>query len=140
MSSLNPRGVTLSQTAAFGTKKQELIVTQTGIRYKRDPETRQATTNVDGYNVNVQSPRTGEVQTVKLPMNVADTISKIKNALESDQIVTVSFKGTFRGKFWAMLGENGRVNQGISATATELEIVEIKDLEDDFMDDDMIDM
>lgn len=139
MSCLNTRGIVLSQTAAFGTKKQDLLVTQTGIRYKRDSATKQPTSDIDGYNINVQSPRTGEIQTVKLPINVADTISKIKTALESEQLVTVTFNGTFKGKFWAMIGDNGRVNQGISATATDVEIVDIKDIQDDCFDD-MIDM
>ena len=139
MSYLSPRGVILSQTAAFGTKKQDLVVTQTGIRYKRDPETKQPTSDIDGYNINVQSPRTGEIQTVKLPISVADTINKIKTALEAEQLVTVTFNGTFKGKFWAMIDDNGRVNQGISATATDVEIVDIKDIQDECFDD-MIDM
>jgi DNA-binding transcriptional MocR family regulator len=140
MASLQTRGITLSQTAAFNSKKQELTATQAGIRYKRDPETRLATSEVEGYFVNVASPRNGEIQTVKLPTNVSDKISRIRTALEEDQQVLVSFKGTFRGKFWAMLGDNGRVNTGISATATELEIVKIEAFDDDLVDFDDVDV
>lgn len=138
MSTVNPRAITLSQTATFGSKKQELTATQIGIRYKRDPETKQATPEIDGYNLNVLSPRTGEIQTVKLPSTVADKFETILSALKSNQTVVVSFNGTFKAKFWAMLGDNGRVNMGISATASELEIISIKDYSDDFMDDDII--
>ena len=138
MGSVNPRGITLSPTSTFGTKKQDLIVAQVGIRYKRDPETKQATEDIDGYNINVLNPRTGEVQTVKLPRETESQIDKIKKALNENQTVLVSFKGTFKGRFWAMLGDNGRVNMGISATASELEIISIEDYSDDFMDDDII--
>lgn len=138
MSSVNPRGVTLSQTSAFGSKKQELTATQIGIRYKRDPETKQATTEIDGYNLNVLSPRTGEVQTVKLPPTVADKYELIQSALKSSQTVIVSFNGTFKAKFWAMKDERNNINMGLSATATELSIISIEDLQDDFMDDEII--
>jgi hypothetical protein len=140
MASVQTRGIILSQTATFNSKKPDLTVTQVGIRYKRDHETRQATSEVEGYFVNVASPRTGEIQTVKLPPDVSDQISKIRTALQEDQQVIVSFKGTFRGKFWAMIGDNGRVNTGISATATELEIVKIEMINDEYdcFDDDVI--
>lgn len=138
MASVNVRGIALSQTSTFNSKKQELTVAQAGVRYKRDPETHLSTSEVEGYMVNVLAPRTGEVQTVKLPLAVADQFNKIKSALEEDKIVTITFKGTFKAKFWAMLGENGRVNMGISATASELEIASIEDFQEDFLDDDII--
>ena len=139
MSTVNPRAITLSQTSAFGSKKQELTAPQIGIRYKRDPETKQAPTEIDGYNLNVLSPRTGEVQTVKLPSAVADKYDAIQSALKSNQTVVVSFNGTFKAKFWAMLGDNGRVNMGISATASELEVIRIESIaDDDFMDEEII--
>lgn len=138
MATVNVRNITLSQTAVLGSKKQELTVTQAGIRYKRDPETRKATAEIEGYYLNVRSPKTGEVQTAKLPLDVADQYAKIRDALDNDQVVEVSFRGTFKGKFWAMLGDNGRVNAGISATASELEIVKIESVADEFLDDEII--
>ena len=135
MASLNIRAITLSQTAAFSSKKQELTVTQAGVRYKRDPQTHQPTSEVEGYMVNVRTPRTGEVQTVKLPLEVADTIHKIKSALEDEKLVQVTFKGTFRGRFWAMNDAGGRINMGLSATASALEIVSIEDMQDDILAD-----
>lgn len=138
MATVNVRNITLSQTVVFNSKKPELTVTQAGIRYKRDPETRQATTELEGYFVNVRSPKSGEIQTVKLPLDVADKYEQIRDALDTDQQVIVSFHGTFRGKFWSMLGDNGRVNAGISATASELEIVKIESVADEFLDDEII--
>lgn len=135
MASLNVRAITLSQTAAFSSKKQELTVTQAGVRYKRDPQTHQPTSEVEGYMVNVRTPRTGEVQTVKLPLEVADTIHKIKSALEDEKLVQVTFKGTFRGRFWAMNDAGGRISMGLTATASALEIVSIEDMQEDILDD-----
>lgn len=138
MATVNVRNITLSQTAVLGSKKQELSVTQVGVRYLRDPETRKATAEIEGYYLNVRSPKTGEIQTVKLPLDVADQYTQIKEALTTDQQVIVSFHGTFRGRFWAMLGDNGRVNMGISATASELEIIRIESVDDEFLDDEII--
>jgi len=131
MASLNIRNLTLNQTSAFGTKKPDLAVASVVERYKRDPDTRQATTEVEGYNINVLSPRTGETQTVKLPLDVKETFEKIRESLNKEMVVKVNFNGTFKAKFWAMITPEGRVNQGLTATATELQIVSVEALDDD---------
>ena len=138
MASANVRNIVLSQTSAFNSKKQELTVTQVGERYKRDPETKQATKEIEGYMVNVLTPRTGEVQTVKLPLTVKEQFTTIKTALAEEKVVIISFNGTFKAKFWAMKGDDNRINMGLSATATELSIISIEDLHDEFMDDDIV--
>ena len=136
MPTLSPRDVVLSQTTAFRTKKVDLAVAKVSLRYKRDRETRKATDELDGYNVDVIAPKSGEVQTVKLPLEVAETVKQIQSAIDADMLVTVSFNGTFKGKFYALLND-GRIKQGISATATELSIVKIEAYDDDFADDEI---
>ncbi|MCR4598408.1 MAG: hypothetical protein K5678_05180 [Acetatifactor sp.] len=131
MSSVNVRSISLNQTTVLGSKKTEVVLTQLAERYRRDPVTREATTELEGYNVTVQSPRTGEPQTVKLPRDCESVINEIREALAADKVVTVTFNGTFVGKFWAMYTD-GRVKQGVSATATSIAIVSVKDRDDEF--------
>ena len=134
MASVNVRRILLPQTTIFGSKKQDLLVSQVADRYKRDPETKETTTEKDGFNITVLSPTTGEPQTVKLPLTVEQEIAKVSKALAEENIVKVSFNGTMRGKFWAMMND-GRLQQGISATATELQVVSIEvPNEDDLLD------
>ena len=64
----------------------------TATRYKRDPETRQATDEIEGYAVNVLSAK-GEPQTVKLPIDSAPVVNQIHDALNEDKLVRVSFGG-----------------------------------------------
>lgn len=131
MASLSVRNILLSQTGAFGSKKPDLTVASVVERFKRDPETHQPTTELEGFNINVISPRTGEVQTVKFGLEVKENYEKIRDGLAHDMIVKVNFNGTFRARFYAMAGENGKINQGLSATATELQIVSVEALDDD---------
>jgi hypothetical protein len=128
---VNTRNVSLSQTCVLGSKKPDVSVSSVGERYKIDPTTRQRTDVLDGYYVNVYSSR-GEVQTVKLGVNVADKIEEIKKAVEQNKVVQVNFNKTFKAKFYAMIIDS-RLMQGISASATDIQIVSVEDaVFDDF--------
>lgn len=133
MASVNVKRVTLSQTAIFSSKKTDLLVSQVVDRFKRDPQTRQVTEEPDGFNLTVLSPSTGEPQTVKLPLELKEEVEKVRAALLADNVVRVSFNGTMRGKFWAMVSD-GRLNQGISATATDMTVVSIEVPDEDYLD------
>jgi len=131
------RTMILGQTTVMGTKKQDLPVIATAVRRKRDPETKLITDEVEGYAINLLAPNNGVVQTVKLPADVAPVIEQIKEALDAQKVVTVNLGGTFKAKCWAMIDPTtGRLNQGVSATATQLSIVSIKEPdEEEFFDD-----
>ncbi|WP_026669313.1 hypothetical protein [Butyrivibrio sp. AE3006] len=134
MPTVNPRNVKLSQTAALGSKSRNVTANGVATRFKRDPATNQPTQEIEGYAVNVLSAR-GEVQTVKLPKTTEDQIEQIKTALSEDKVVQVTLDG-FVGKFYAMLDrQTGRLIQGISATATDIKIVSVEDLVEDFDDE-----
>ena len=137
MPTVSPRNIKLSQTAIFGTKRKDLICNGVATRFKRDTETHLPTAEVEGYAVNVLSAR-GEVQTVKLPLEVESKIESIRSSLMNDKVVKVSFNGML-GKFWAMQDQNsGRILQGVSATANDMEVISIEDpSEDDFELDDI---
>ena len=60
----------------------------TATRCKRDPETRQATDEIEGYAVNVLSAK-GEPQTVKLPIDSAPVVNQIHDALNEDKFVWI---------------------------------------------------
>ena len=137
MSSVNPRNITLSQTSVLGSKKSEVVCTSVQTRFKRDPETRQATDEIEGYAAVVLSAR-GESQTVKLPDTVKDEIVRISEAIQQDKVVKVVFTN-FRGKFWAMNNPNtGKLNQGISVNASDVKVISVEDpSEDDFEEIDL---
>ncbi len=134
----NPRGIRLNQTAVFDTKRKELKCDGVATRFKRDPETKLPTAEIEGYAVNAFTAH-GEVQTVKLPLEVEPKIEEIRNALTKDKIVKVSFANLV-GKFWAMQDQNsGRLLQGISVTASDVEIISIEDPSEDDIDmDDVV--
>ena len=137
MASVNPRNITLSQTSVLGSKKSEVVCTAVQTRFKRDPETRQATDEIEGYAAVVLSAR-GESQTVKLPDTVKDEIVRISEAIQQEKVIKVVFTN-FRGKFWAMNNPNtGKINQGISVTATDIKVISVEDpSEDDFEEIDL---
>lgn len=130
--------IKLNQTTIFGSKRKELPVDSVATRFKRDPETHLPTAEIEGYAVNAFTAR-GEVQTVKLPLEVESKIEEIRSALMKEKIVKVTFTNLV-GKFWALLDQNsGRVLQGISTTATDVEIFSIDDpVEDDIDMDDVV--
>ena len=131
MATVTTRGISLSQTATLGSKRSDVVCVATATRYKRDPETRQATESIEGYAVNVLSAK-GEPQTVKLPIDSAPVVNQIHDALNEDKLVRVSFE-KWVGKFWAMLDSNtGRINQGVSVNASAISVVSIEDPEEDF--------
>lgn len=137
MATLNTRNIILNQTALFNSKKAELDVVSAGSTFRRDKVTNEPTDEVTGFWVNVRSPKTGEVQTVKIPTEQEENVNKIKNALQQDKLVKVSFNGTLRAKFWAMMLD-GQLKSGITASANDCEIISIEDPADEF-DDDFID-
>lgn len=137
MATLDTRRVVLSQTTLFNSKKPELDVVSAGSTFKRDKETNAPLDEIIGHWINVRSPKTGEIQTVKLPLEKEENVKKIKQALQEEKLVKVSFNGTLRAKFWAMV-QAGQLKQGITANASDLSIVSIEDPADEF-DDDFID-
>ncbi|MCR5798733.1 MAG: hypothetical protein K6G69_01540 [Lachnospiraceae bacterium] len=130
--------IKLNQTTIFGSKRKELPVDSVATRFKRDPDTHLPTAEIEGYAVNAFTAR-GEVQTVKLPLEVESKIEEIRSALMKEKIVKVTFTNLV-GKFWALLDQNsGRVLQGISTTATDVEIFSIEDPVDEDIDmDDVV--
>ncbi|MGO5306409.1 hypothetical protein ACTQ1L_05635 [Agathobacter sp. LCP21S3_B2] len=134
MPTISPRGIILNQTTVFRSKKADLTVSNVSKRYKRDHDTKKVTNELDGYNIDVIAPKSGEVQTVKLPLDVADTVKQVQSALDSDMLVKVSFNGTFKGKYYSLLND-GRIKQGITATATELSVITIEAYDDDLDDE-----
>lgn len=138
MSSIGFKDFTLSQTQIVGRKKSEVTVEQIHIRNKVDPVTRRLTEERDGYSVDILTAR-GKIQTVKLPESaVAEaTYRKIREALDRHDIVTVNFgaqASTMRGTCYALNTKDGSLLKGVSATATELNIVSIEPPEVDLED------
>ena len=138
MATLDTRRVVLSQTTLFNSKKPELDVVSAGSTFRRDKETNEPLDEIIGHWINVRSPKTGEIQTIKLPLEQEENIKKIKEALQEDKLIRVSFNGTLRAKFWAMV-QAGQLKQGITANAKDLLIISIEDpvseFDDDFIDD-----
>lgn len=104
-------------------------------RYKIDSETKKSTGQIEGYNLDFFGVK-GGVQTVKLPLDVKEKIAKIDDALKTEKNVSVNFGNpcTLRARFYAMI-KNGVLIQGITATASTLEIVSIDEPDFDDFDD-----
>lgn len=144
MATLNPSGIPLNQTNITGRRNPVVTLNALHKRYKIDKETQQRTEELDGITADIQV-RTG-IQSVKLPINVIDetTFNQITEALAADKIVKINFgatASTLRGKFYALINKStGQLVQGISCTATELNLVAIEEPEVDDIDDYEIDL
>lgn len=133
MATIVPKDIQLNATNITGSKSQEYLVDGFRDRYKIDKVTKTRTEELEGYSVDIRALK-GAVQTVKLPLNVdATVIEQIREAVKADKDVTISFgkPSTLRGKFYALLN-NGALVQGVSCTASKIEIISIKDSADEF--------
>ena len=127
MASVIPKFVTLKLSNVAPKSSDKTVTVQSvSVRPQYDK---------DGYNLTFYALRSGS-QTVKLPKDVEPQLKKIKEALDHDAFVSVSFgtPSTFRARFYAM-ESGGRVIQGITANAEKLEIVSIEQPDLDDLDD-----
>lgn len=123
----------LTQTILTGRRTTDVTVDAVHDRFKRDPETRKQTTELEGVNVDIVAAK-GKIQTVKLPLACKETTDRILEALKLNQIVRVNFgekASTLRGRCYAMQTSTGQLLQGVSCTATEINITGIEDVLDD---------
>ena len=143
MSTVNPSGIPLNQTTLTGRRNQTVTVTGIRKRYKIDKETQVRTEELDGFTVDV--PMRNGIQSVKLPSEAMDesTFTKIDDALKSEKVVKVNFgtpASTLKGKFYALISKStGQLMQGISCTATEINLVAVEDPEYADYDDIVLD-
>ena len=139
MASISFRDFELNQTTITGRRNPNVTVDAVRMRNKIDPETRQRTDEIEGTVVDIVAR--GKIQSVKLPLDTKATVEKIAEALKEHKVVTVNFgetASTLRGRCYAMY-QNNQMIQGVSCTATELNIVSIEEPEfEDF--DDFVDM
>lgn len=138
MASISFKDFELNQTNITGKRHPSVMVDAIKFRYKVDPETKQRTEEKDGTAVDIYT-KYGKLQTVKLPEGAVsdETFQQIQQALKERKIVKVNFgstASTLRGRCYAMLS-NGQLIQGVSATATELNLVSIEEPEFDDIDD-----
>lgn len=136
MASISFRDFTLNQTNITGRRNPVVTVVETRPRYKIDPQTRQRTDILDGFNIDIIAAL-GKAQTVKVGLECEETIKKISEALkENNKIVSIDFgtPSTLRGKCYAMMN-NGQLLSGVSATASEVNIVKVEEQEYDDLSD-----
>lgn len=130
------RDFLLSQTTVVGKRNPNTVVDSVNQRYKIDKSSGTRTDEIDGYNVVINAAH-GKLQTVKLPLDVAETVEKIADAIRNSKVVTINFgiPSTLRGRCYAMI-RNGELLSGVSCTASEINIVSIDEM-DDFDDADI---
>jgi hypothetical protein len=136
MSSISFRDFTLNMTAITGRRSNSQIVVDAKIRNKIDPETHTRTEEVDGYTVDIIAAH-GRTQSVKLPKETGATVKQIMDAIHNQKIVKVNFgePSTLRGRCYALVNSSGQLIQGVSATASEVQVLSIEDEELDGFDD-----
>ena len=83
---------------------------------------------ITNYTVDCAANR-GDVLKVKFPVELADKIETLKNHLENDELVEISFKG-LKLTPYAMKANDGSVLSGVSAKADDFEI-HVKELDID---------
>lgn len=138
MATLAPSAIALNQTNITG--KRNPVVTLSGLRprYKIDKQTQQRTEELDGYTADILARNS--IQSVKLPLEAVSeaTYKTITEALDAEKVVKANFgatASTLRGKFYALINKTtGQLVQGISCTATELNLVSIEEPDDEFDD------
>lgn len=135
MASLNPSGIPLNQTTITG--RRNPVVTLNGLRKRNkiDKDTQTRTDELEGYTADICARNA--IQSVKLPVDAVneETFAKITEALDADKVVKVNFganASTLRGKFYALISRTtGQLVQGISCTASEMNLVSIDEPEVD---------
>lgn len=133
---LELRDVLYSQTNILGRRiSQGIVVDSAGFKYKVD-ESGHPTTEIEYCMVDIIATK-GKVQTVKLPISTKETVEEIQDALHHNKTVTVHFgqpKSTLCGRGYAIYNEEKQtLYSGVSASATEINIVKIEEPEfDDF--------
>jgi len=129
----------INQTTITGRRKSEVIINAFRPRYKTDPETKQRTGDIEGYNAEISAAR-GKNQNVKLPLNAVtdDVLNKIITALATRKVVKANFgtpSSTLRGRCYSFINQAGQLCKGVTATATEFNLVAIEEPEFDEYDD-----
>ena len=143
MATLNPSGIPLNQTNITGKRTPVVMLTGLRKRYKIDKATQTRTDETEGLTADISARNA--VQSVKLPQDAVDeaTFTKITDALEAEKVVKVNFgstASTLRGKFYALISKaSGQLVQGISCTASEMNLVSIEEPEVDEFDDVLLD-
>lgn len=143
MATLNPSVIPLNQTNITG--KRNPVTTLVGLRkrYKIDKVTQTRTDEVEGLTADISARNA--VQSVKLPQDAVDeaTFTKITEALDAEKVVKVNFgstASTLRGKYYGLINKaSGQLVQGISCTASEMNLVSIEEPELDEFDDVLLD-
>ena len=133
MPSITFRDFELNHTTITGRRNPVVTVDAVRMRYKIDSVTRQLTNELEGTAVDIIGAR-GKIQTVKLPLSTKENVDKIAQALKENKVVKANFgnPSTLRGRCYAMLS-NGQLLQGVSCTASELNIISFDEPEfDDF--------
>ena len=102
MASVIPKFVTLKLSNVAPKSSDKTVTVQSvSVRPQYDKGTHKPIPDsIDGYNLTFYALRSGS-QTVKLPKDVEPQIKKIKEALDHDAFVSVSFgtPSTFRARF-----------------------------------------
>lgn len=133
MSSVLPKYVRLG-LANLASRKSDKAVDVESVRERKaiDSTTRKPTDIVEGYTLNFFGV-SGGVQSVKLPLDVKPVVEQINDALQRGAIVKVNFgsPSTLQARFYAMMSD-GQLIQGITASATTVEIAEIIEQDEDF--------
>ncbi len=138
MPSLTPSGIPLNQTNITG--RRNPVVTLNGLRKRNkiDKDTQTRTDELEGFTADICARNA--IQSVKLPIDAIDeaTFTKITEALSADKVVKINFgatASTLRGKFYALISKStGQLIQGISCTASEMNLVSIEEPEIDEYD------
>ena len=139
MATLIPSSIPLNQTAITGKRNPVLTLNAFRKRYKINKQTQERTDELEGNTADI--PARNAVQSVKVSIDAVDesTFNKINEALAADKVVKINFgatASTLRGKFYALINKStGQLVQGISCTATELNLVAIEEPETDEYDD-----
>jgi hypothetical protein len=136
MACITFRDFILNMTTLTGRRSNTQTVLDARIRNKIDPTTHQRTDEVDGYTVDIIAAH-GRTQSVKLPKETEATVKQIIDAIRDQKVVKVNFgePSTLRGRCYALVNSSGQLIQGVSATATEINVLSIEDEELDGFDD-----
>jgi hypothetical protein len=138
--SITFRDFLLNMTTMTGRRSNSQMVVDARIRYKIDSVTHQRIEGEpDGYTVDIIAAH-GRTQSVKLPKETKLVVEKIMDAIRDQKVVKVNFgePSTLRGRCYALINGSGQLIQGVSATATEINILSVEDDEYDCFDDEVI--
>jgi hypothetical protein len=117
-----------SQSIAEKPSARDHQVIDVKVTHKFNSETNQATEEIDKLSIVILGYK-GSTPAIKLPVELSDKVLDLKEKLDSDSIIRVTFD-KLKVRAYALINDKGQLISGVSCSAEDFEISHLDELED----------